>query len=262
MSLFTIETRLAHYLPTWGVAQKYSITGKELSVFNPPELHTSSRRTDYLGERSIRIPVFPHLSASKGLLISIHDRRLYLEIGDKSRSFPISIGLHSNPTPVGAYRIVRKATHPTWYPPPSAILHNNKLPPSVPPGPENPMGDAALYLNLPGYAIHGTNDEYNIGDVNTLGCIRLRNSDATYLLKNVAIGEPVHITDDLVLSWTHDEQHFARIATFASFVEALEAPVTAFGETFRLSEIRDVMNLSELEMRSALFVFTRPVPGG
>ncbi|WP_457663756.1 L,D-transpeptidase [Sinorhizobium medicae] len=262
ISSITLEIRLPYYLPTWGVVQKHAITGKELSVFNPTELKKLRGRIDSLSERPIRIPVFPHLNPSNGLVISIYDRRLYATIEGKSDSFPISIGLPSHPTPVGVYPIVRKASDPVWYPPPSAILHNDKLPHSIPPGPDNPMGAAALYLSLPRYAIHGTNDEYSIGDVNTLGCIRLRNSDATYLLKNVPLGELVHITDDLVLSWTHDEQHFARIATFASFEEALGTPVTVFGETFKLGEIQEVMHLSELEMRSALFVFKRPVPKG
>lgn len=58
---------------------------------------------------------------------------------------------------MGQTEIVRKATNPTWYPPPSIRAEHPELPESVPPGPDNPMGDYALYLGWKGYAVHGTN---------------------------------------------------------------------------------------------------------
>ena len=47
------------------------------------------------------------------------------------------------------------------------------MPARVEPGPDNPLGEYALYLGWPGYLIHGTNDPRGVGRHSSRGCIRL-----------------------------------------------------------------------------------------
>jgi len=94
---------------------------------------------------------------------------------------------------LGLYTIINKKEKPTWSPPPSIKAEDPTLPDIVPPGPENPMGDYALYLSRGLYAIHGTNKVYSIGRRTTHGCIRLYPEDIKFLFENVPIGTLVKI---------------------------------------------------------------------
>jgi L,D-transpeptidase ErfK/SrfK len=68
----------------------------------------------------------------------------------------------------------------------------------VPPGPDNPMGDLALYLGWKGYAIHGTNQPYSIGRRDSHGCIRMYPEDIARLFALVTPGTPVTVVDETV----------------------------------------------------------------
>ena len=78
-------------------------------------------------------------------------------------TYPISIGKMDWKTPLGMTRIVNKREKPIWYPPESVRREHEAdgrpLPKAVPAGPDNPLGDYAMRLGIPGgaYLIHGTN---------------------------------------------------------------------------------------------------------
>ena len=127
------------------------------------------------------------------IIINLPEMRLYYF---KNKNFfiaPIGIGAEGSLPPLGTYTIINKKEKPTWYPPPSIKAEDPTLPDVVPPGPENPMGDYALYLSKGLYAIHGTNKIYSIGRRSTHGCIRLYPEDIKFLFKNVSIGTLVKI---------------------------------------------------------------------
>jgi L,D-transpeptidase ErfK/SrfK len=115
--------------------------------------------------------------------------------GGEPRSFPIGIGGEGKETPVGHTVIAARRVHPVWVPTPSEHVEDPDLPASIGPGPDNPMGEYALYLGWKGYAVHGTNKPYSIGRRDSHGCIRLYPEDIAWLFRAVAIGTPVTVVN-------------------------------------------------------------------
>ena len=70
----------------------------------------------------------------------------------------------------------------------------------IPPGPDNPLGEYAMRLNIPGgsYLIHGTNKPVGVGMQITHGCIRLYPEDIQYLFGEVPFGMTVRIVNQRV----------------------------------------------------------------
>jgi L,D-transpeptidase ErfK/SrfK len=142
-------------------------------------------------------------SARQGIVINLAAMRLfYYGAQGKSSSvatYPVGIGEEGRSTPVGAMFVERKAVKPTWYVPASIRKdHQQKgdpLPPEVPPGPDNPLGEYALYLSRASYVIHGTNKPYSIGLRATNGCIRLYPEDIRKLYKVAPVKTTVHIVN-------------------------------------------------------------------
>jgi L,D-transpeptidase ErfK/SrfK len=102
-------------------------------------------------------------------------------------------------TPLGITQIQSKTLNPAWYPPQSIrdehAADNRPLPAVVPPGPDNPLGNHALRLGLPGYLIHGTNKPSGVGMRVTHGCIRMFPEDIEALFDTVPIGTRVRIVN-------------------------------------------------------------------
>ena len=116
---------------------------------------------------------------------------------------PIGIGRAGWETPVGSGSIVSKARNPTWYVPASIRKEHaemgDPLPAVVPPGPDNPLGDFAMKLSMPGYLIHGTNQPDGVGMRVSHGCVRLYPENIDALFQRVAVGESVRIVNQPVL---------------------------------------------------------------
>jgi L,D-transpeptidase ErfK/SrfK len=132
----------------------------------------------------------------RGIVINLAELRLYyFPNGGEPLSFPIGIGREGWETPLGRTRIVRKTVHPVWIPTNSEHEERPELPQSVAPGPDNPMGDYALYLGWSGYAIHGTNRPSSVGRRGSHGCIRLYPEDMKSLYNAAAPDTPVMVVD-------------------------------------------------------------------
>ncbi len=144
----------------------------------------------------------------EGIVINLADMRLYyFEKPDAPpRSFPIGIGRDGLTTPVGTTEIVRKTKDPTWRPTARMRAEHPELPEAVPPGPDNPMGDRAMYLGWPQYAIHGTNKPWGVGRRVSSGCIRMYPEDAEALYDLVQIGTKVTVVDQPIkFGWIDGE---------------------------------------------------------
>jgi L,D-transpeptidase ErfK/SrfK len=63
----------------------------------------------------------------------------------------------------------------------------------IAPGPGNPLGTRAIYLNAPGIRIHGTYSSSSIGTYASHGCIRMYISDSEALYAQVDMGARVII---------------------------------------------------------------------
>ena len=82
-----------------------------------------------------------------------------------------------------------KKEKPTWVPGPVGAPRRARAAASaIPPGPDNPLGEYALYLGWPSYLIHGTNDPRGVGRHSSRGCIRLYPADIAELYSLVGIG--------------------------------------------------------------------------
>ncbi len=141
-----------------------------------------------------------------GIVINIAEYRMYyyFEAGGNEwvRTFPISIGRMDWGTPLGRASITTKVENPSWYPPQSI----RELEAHVPPGPDNPLGEYALRLSIPGYLIHGTNRPAGVGMRVTHGCIRMFPEDIEWLFPQVPVNTPVRIVNQPIkLGWSGDD---------------------------------------------------------
>jgi L,D-transpeptidase ErfK/SrfK len=144
-----------------------------------------------------------------GVVINTATMRLFYFKGAKQTelsTWPIGIGREGRSTPLGLMAIGRKMQHPTWYVPESIrrthAEQGDPLPTVVPPGPDNPLGDFALYLTKPSYLIHGTNKPFSIGLRASNGCIRLYPEDIEHAFKEIPINTPVVIVNQpYLLGW-------------------------------------------------------------
>jgi L,D-transpeptidase ErfK/SrfK len=139
----------------------------------------------------------------KGIVINLASMRLFHFKGDSKSlavsTYPIGVGTTERPSPMGQMYVARKATRPTWYVPASIAEDHRKkgdpLPTKVLPGPQNPLGEYALYLSKAAYLIHGTNKPASIGLRATNGCIRLYPEDVKRLYETTPVKTPVCIVN-------------------------------------------------------------------
>lgn len=173
--------------------------------------------------------VFP-TGQRTGIIINLAELRLYYFPGDgaETESFPIGIGRYNWATPLGETKIVRKAENPSWYVPKSILEEDPSRPPIVPPGPDNPLGGHALYLEMPGYLIHGTNKPWGIGMRVTHGCIRMYPESVAWLYENVQPGTPVQIVNQPVKAGWDGEDFYVEVHRDPKYaqerVEGVEIP--------------------------------------
>lgn len=151
-----------------------------------------------------------------GVVLNLAEYRLYYypapEEGKQAvvMTYPISIGRMDWETPLGRTTIISKVRNPSWYVPESILAEHaadgDPLPRIVPPGPQNPLGDYAMRLGLPGYLIHGTNRPDGVGMRVTHGCIRMFPEDIDYLFGRVNVSTAVRIINEPVkIGWNGDE---------------------------------------------------------
>lgn len=148
----------------------------------------------------------------KGIVVNLATMRLFhfREDGEALTvsTYPVGVGARDRPTPIGQMHVARKAVRPTWYVPASiAEAHRKKgdpLPATVPPGPDNPLGEYALYLSNAGYLIHGTNKPASIGLNATNGCLRLYPESIETLYRETPVNTPVLIVNQPYLVGQRD----------------------------------------------------------
>lgn len=188
------------------IAQKYDVTYYGLVEANPgidPD-QPLTRGTMLIIPSEYILPQVPH----RGIVINQAELRLYYFPKDKAEvfTFPIGIGRVGWQTPEGVLDIIQKIKHPNWYPPQSIreadLADGMKLPPVVPAGPNNPLGNYAMRLSNQTYLIHGTNDPSGVGRRSSAGCIRMYPENIEQLFNMVPMHTPVRIINQaLKLAW-------------------------------------------------------------
>jgi L,D-transpeptidase ErfK/SrfK len=166
------------------------------------------------------LPDAPH----KGIVVNYGDLRLYHYRKDGSvETFAIGVGRDGFELKMGQTKIVRKKEKPTWYPTESTRRDKPEVGSVVPPGPDNPLGDYALYLGWPTYLIHGTNKPYGVGRRVSRGCIRMYPQGVERLYAEIPVGTPVTAVNQLLkLGWHQGELYLEAQPDFAQ-IDELEA---------------------------------------
>ncbi|EKE45068.1 ErfK/YbiS/YcfS/YnhG family protein [Oceaniovalibus guishaninsula JLT2003] len=113
--------------------------------------------------------------------------------GGDYRLYPTSVPMSEELTRRGYSEIVRKREGPDWRPTASMKERDPWLPDYMPPGPGNPLGTHAMYLDWPAYLIHGTHDTRKIGRRSSSGCIGLYNEKIAELFAITPVGAQVRL---------------------------------------------------------------------
>jgi L,D-transpeptidase ErfK/SrfK len=197
------------------IAREYSVGQDEIVMANPEvDRWLPGRGTRVTVPRQFILPNAPR----NGIVVNVPEMRLYFypSAGKGAKptrvvTYPISIGRMDWRSPLGVTKVVAKVKDPVWRPPASIKAEHAKkgeiLPDVVPAGPDNPLGQFAMRLGVPGYLIHGTDQDkaYGIGMRVTHGCIRMYPEDIAKLFPEVAVGTPVNLVNQPVkLGWRDD----------------------------------------------------------
>lgn len=125
------------------------------------------------------------------IVVDISDNTLQFYDGLKlMKEYRVATGTPGFPTPAGTFEIIDKRENPTWTNP-DPDGWGKDLPAFIGPGPGNPLGTRAMYLNAPGIRIHGTWDSSSIGTAASHGCIRMHVQDSEELYPLVPLGTQV-----------------------------------------------------------------------
>ncbi|QJQ97129.1 L,D-transpeptidase family protein [Halomonas sp. PA5] len=184
----------------------------------------------------------------EGVVVNLAELRLYyyprVRDGEIARveTYPIGIGREGFNTPLGITKTTMRLENPAWYPPRSireeAAARGDPAPAVVPPGPDNPLGQHAILLDIPGYLIHGTNQPDGIGMRASRGCIRMFPEDIEYLFGRIPDGTQVNIIDDhFKIAWEEEALYVQAFAPaeqrddgLAHLLSPFDSLVQAFDE--------------------------------
>ena len=178
------------------------------------------------------LPDAPH----RGIVINLPEMRMYYYAPNgEIITHAIGVGEEGWSTPKGSTSIVRKQANPAWYPPASIRAQKPELPAMVPAGPDNPLGDHAMYLGWHSYLIHGTDKPDGVGRRASHGCIRMFPEGITDMFKRVSVGTQVTAVDQPIkLGWRGGELYLEVHHPLAN-ANALE-----FGEAFEPVPLPDL----------------------
>jgi L,D-transpeptidase ErfK/SrfK len=216
-----VTTAVAHHEDTLlDIGREYGVGYEEIIAANPgvdPWLPGDG--TEILIPSRFILPDAPR----EGIVVNLPEHRLYYfpsaRAGEPRMvlTYPISTGKMDWKTPLGVTRIVTKQHKPNWYPPESVRLEHaqrgDPLPKVVPPGPDNPLGEHAMRLGIPGgaYLIHGTNRPAGVGMQVTHGCIRLYPEDIAELFELVGVNTKVNLIDQTTkVGWSRGTLYVER----------------------------------------------------
>lgn len=192
--LFTVEAQSGDTLLK--IANDYNLGWHEIMEANP-DVDPQNLRS---GQRIVIPTAFVLPPFRDGIVINLAELRLYYFSRDKRTvsTYPVGLGRREWRTPIVDSSVVGKKEHPTWFVPDSIRdfvfeQTGKELPEYIEPGPDNPLGDYAIYMAKAGYLIHGTNQPWSVGKLVSSGCIRLQSQDIEELFHNVTIGQKVRI---------------------------------------------------------------------
>lgn len=227
----------------YDLARKFSLGSEELIRVNPgidPWL-PGADKTLVVPDSHI-LPPGPH----EGIVVNLPEHRLYYYPKPKRGgpieviTYPVSIGKMDWRTPLGLTHVIGKQKNPVWYPPESVRKEHaeagDPLPPSVPSGPDNPLGLFAMRLAAGNgtYLIHGTNNPIAVGLAVTHGCIRMYPDDVAALFPLIPIGTSVRlINEPIKVAWVDGELLLEAHPPVDAQGQSFEPNIDQFAERLR-----------------------------
>ena len=203
------------------IARAHNVGYEEIRMANPDtSLWVPGEGTE------VTIPgqyILPDETRS-GIVINVAELRLYYypEVAEgetpRVETYPIGIGRDAYNTPLGITETTMRLENPAWYPPESirreAAEQGDPAPAVVPPGADNPLGEYAILLDIPGYLIHGTNQPDGIGMRASRGCIRMHPEDIESVFWRVPVGTQVNIIDSPIkVGWGEEGNRYIQAFT-------------------------------------------------
>ena len=191
------------------IARRFDVGYDEVVLANPgvdPWLPGVGR--EVVVPTEFVLPTAPHA----GVVINLAAMRIYYFPPHKRHepqvvyTHPIGIGRIGWKTPEGTTRIIARQKDPVWIVPKSIRAEHAKdgdiLPPVVPAGPDNPLGQYLFRLGWPGYLIHGTNKPYGVGMRVSHGCMHLYPEDIKAFFSLIPVGTKVTVVNQpYVFGW-------------------------------------------------------------
>ncbi|HEU5468883.1 MAG TPA: L,D-transpeptidase family protein [Steroidobacteraceae bacterium] len=206
-----VQVTVAKHEDTFAdIARRFNVGYNELLRANPGvDPWLPGEGTEIVLPTEFILPDAPR----EGLVLNLAQMRLYYYPEPKKGApedgpvevvtHPIGIGKVGWATPEGTTKVVSHVKDPTWTPPVSVRKEHAKegdiLPPTVPPGPENPLGRHMMRLGWPSYLIHGTNKPPAVGMRASAGCVRLYPEDIALIFEAVPDGTKVTVVNQPVL---------------------------------------------------------------
>jgi L,D-transpeptidase ErfK/SrfK len=242
----TVETVYEDTL--YDLARKLSLGSEELIRVNPgvdPWLPGAGKKLVVPGRHIL--PPGPH----EGIVVNLPEHRLYFYPKPKRGAplevitYPVSIGKMDWRTPLGLTHVIQKQKNPVWYPPESVRKEHaaagDPLPPTVPSGPDNPLGLFAMRLAAGNgtYLIHGTNNPIAVGLAVTHGCIRMYPDDVAALFPMIPVGTAVRlINEPIKVAWVDGELLLEAHPPVDAEGQSFEPDIDQFAEMLRIA-VRD-----------------------
>lgn len=208
----TVTITVDHDQTLLDIARHFNLGQTEIVTLNPNLDRWLIKKNTVVRLPNRRIlPDSPH----EGITLNIAEYRMYYYPANQPgtvRSYAHGVGRQDWQTPLGRTTVSKKVKDPSWHPPESIrrehAANGDPLPVVVPPGPNNPLGAYALYLNLPGdYRIHGTDIDkiFGIGMQITHGCVRMYPEDIEALYNSIPVGTSVYIVKQPVkVGWLNN----------------------------------------------------------
>lgn len=147
-----------------------------------------------------------------GVVINLPEMRMYFYPKDSREvlTYPIGIGKIGKTIPIKRAVVTRKKENPAWIPPRDIREFNLSkgviLPRIMPPGPDNPLGNYAIYMSIPTFLMHSTIYPESIGRRASFGCIRMFESDIEDLFPTISDGTPIIIINKPIkFGWQNKE---------------------------------------------------------
>jgi L,D-transpeptidase ErfK/SrfK len=192
------------------LARVYGMGFNEIILANPNIDPWEPKLESRLTGSFIRI--LPGLDSPADIIINISEMRIYHRVDNNLvDTYAIGVGREGFITPTANTKLIRKQEKPSWFVPYSIRQEKPELEAVVKPGPENPLGSHALYLALPGYLLHGTNQPLGIGRRVSHGCIRLYPEDVTEFFTNAKIGASVRLVHEPVKAGWRENQLYLEV---------------------------------------------------